>query len=100
MANLPTFKYKNTPVYVRSCHYGNMPSKLQRTCFCCLEKVNNCMAVLLINNYKEIPNVILHDECYERWKDKTDELCDDIAKAYDEYKKLNGIFGSWITEDD
>ena len=97
MANLPTFKYKNTPVYARNWHYGNMPSKLQRTCFCCNKKINNCMAVLLINNYKEIPNVILHDECYEQWKDKTDELCDDIAEAYYEYKKykkLNGIFGS------
>lgn len=94
MANLTTFKYKNTPVYVRRGHYRNMPSELQRTCFCCNEKMNNCMVVLLINNYKEIPNVILHDECYEQWKDKTDELCDDIAEVYDEYKKLNGIFGS------
>ncbi len=91
MANLTTFKYKNTPVYVRSWHYGNMPSKLQRTCFCCNKKINNCMAVLLINNYKEIPNVILHDECYEQWKNKTDELCDDIAKAHDDYKRLNEI---------
>ena len=93
MANLPTFKYKNTPVYVRNWHYGNMPSKLQRTCFCCNKKINNCMAVLLINNYKEIPNVILHEECYEQWKNKTDELCDDIAKAHDDYKRLNEFFG-------
>ena len=94
MANLPTFKYKNTPVYIRRGHYRNMPSELQRTCFCCNEKMNNCMVVLLISNYKEISNVILHDECYEQWKDKTDELCDNIAEAYDEYKKLNGIFGN------
>ena len=94
MANLPTFKYKNTPVYVRHWHCGNMPSKLQRTCFCCGEKVNNCMAVLLINNFKEIPNVLLHDECYEQWKNKTDELCDDIAKSHDDYKRLNEIFGN------
>lgn len=93
MANLTTFKYKNTPVYVRSCHCGNMPSELQRTCFCCGEKVNNCMAVLLINNFKEIPNVFLHYECFEHWKNKTDELCDDIAKAHDGYKRLNEIFG-------
>ena len=93
MTNLTTFKYKNTPVYVRSGHYGNRPSKLQRTCFCCNEKMNNCMVVILINNYKEIPNVILHDECYEQWKNKTDELCSEIAKAHDEYKRLNEIFG-------
>lgn len=93
MANLQSFKYKNTPVYVRRWHYGNMPSKLQRTCFCCGEKINNCMAVLLANNYKEIPNVLLHDECFEQWKDITDELCYDIAEAYDDYKKLNEIFG-------
>ena len=94
MINLTPFKYKNSPVYVRRGHYSNMPSELQRTCFCCNERMNNCMVVLLINNYKEIPNVILHGECYEQWKDKTDELCDDIAEVYDEYKKLNGIFGS------
>lgn len=94
MADLKSFKYKNTPVYVRRGHYRNTPSELQRTCFCCNKKMNNCMVVLLINNYKEIPNVILHDECYEQWKDKTDELCDDIAEAYDDYKKLNGIFGN------
>ena len=96
MANLTTFKYKNTPVYVRRSHYGNMPSKLQRTCFCCGEKVNNCMAVLLINNFKEIPNVILHGECFEHWKNKTDELCDDIAKAHDEYKRLSEFFGNGV----
>ena len=93
MANLTTFKYKNTPVYVRRGHYRNMPPELQRTCFCCNEKMNNCMVILLINNYKEIPNVILHNECYEQWKDKTDELCDDITETYDEYKRLNKIFG-------
>ena len=74
MANLPSFEYKGTPVHVRRWHYGNMPSELQRTCFCCNKKINNCMAVLLINNYKEIPNVILHDECFDMWKNKTDEL--------------------------
>ena len=52
------------------------------------------MAVLLINNYKEIPNIILHDECFEHWKNKTDELCSDIAKAHDDYKRLNEIFGN------
>ena len=93
MENLTPFKYKNTPVYVCRGHYRNMPSELQRTCFCCNEKMNNCMVVLLINNYKEIPNVILHDECYEQWKNKTDELCDDIVKAHDDYKRLNEFFG-------
>lgn len=94
MANLQSFKYKGTPVYIRRWHYGNMPSELQRTCFCCEEKINNCNAVLLINNYKKkIPNILLHDECYEQWKNKTDELCDDIAEAYNDYKKLNEIFG-------
>ena len=93
MENLQSFKYKNTPVYVRRGYYGNMPSALQRTCFCCNEKMNNCMVVRLINNYKEIPNVILHDECFEQWKNKTDELCSEIAKAHDEYKRLNEIFG-------
>ena len=58
-----------------------------------IKKNNNCMAVLLINNFKEIPNIILHDECFEHWKNKTDELCDDIVKAHDDYKRLNEIFG-------
>lgn len=93
MANLPSFEYKGTPVHVRRWHYGNMPSELQKTCFCCNKKINNRMAVLLINNHKEIPNVILHDECFEQWKNKTDELCSDIAKAQDDYKRLNEIFG-------
>ena len=93
MSNLPSFEYKGTPVHVRRWHYGNMPSELQRTCFCCGKNINNCMAVLLINNYKEISNVILHDECFEQWKNKTDELCSDIAKAQDDWKRLNKIFG-------
>ena len=92
MTNITSFKYKNTPVYVRRWHYGNMPSELQRTCFCCEEKINNCNAVLLINNYKEIPNVVLHDKCFKCWEDITDELCDEIAEAYNDYKKLNEIF--------
>lgn len=94
MTDLKPFKYKNTPVYVRRWHYGNMPSELQRTCFCCNKKINNETVVLLVNNYKKFPNIILHNKCYEQWEDKTDELCDDIAEAYDDYKKLNGIFGN------
>lgn len=90
---MKNFDYKGTPVFVREWHSGNLPEQMQNTCFCCHRKINNCDATLLINNYKYIPNVVMHSKCFKQWESKTDELCDDICSAHDNWKYLNEIFG-------
>lgn len=90
-----SFDYKDSLVAVREWETGIIPDKMQRTCFCCGKKVNNCKAVLLINNYKYIPNVMLHSECFSRQEDKAEELCDCIQSSYKQYRKLESVFGSY-----
>ena len=87
------FIYKNALVYVREWESGNLSEQIQRTCFCCHKKINNCSATLLINNYKHIPNTIMHTDCFKQWENKTDDLCDDICSAHDTWKYLDEIFG-------
>lgn len=88
-------RYRDSIVAVREWETGKVPEKMQRTCFCCRKKVNNCKAVLLINNYKYIPNVIMHSECFSQQEDKAEELCDSIQSSYEQYRKLDSVFGSY-----
>ena len=54
-----SFDYKDSFVAVREWDAGNIQDDMQRTCFCCGKKINNCRAVLLINNYKYFPNMMI-----------------------------------------
>lgn len=90
---MDNFIYKNSSIVVRTWDYGNFPEKLQRICFCCNKKINNCKATLLINNYEHIPNTVIHTDCFKEWENKTDDLCDDICLAYEQWKKLDEVFG-------
>lgn len=87
------FKYKDSIVAVREWETGIIPEKMQKTCFCCGKKVSSCKAALLINNYRYIPNVVLHSECFGMQKDKTEELFDSIQSSYEQYRKLESVFG-------
>lgn len=89
------FKYKDSFVAVREWETGIIPKEMQRTCFCCGEKINRCRAVLLINNYRYIPNVMLHFECFSQQEEKAEELCDSIQSSYEQYRKLDSVFGSY-----
>lgn len=93
------FMYKDTSVWFKEYESGNLPKELQRTCFCCGKKINKCKVVLLINNYKIIPNVLMHSECFSEWKNKTDELLGDIENSYSKWNQLNNVFGSLIGSD-
>lgn len=88
-----SFDYKDSFVAVREWETGRIPDKMQRTCFCCRKKINNCRAVLLINNYEYIPNTTLHSACFDEQEGHLDELCDNIRSAYVQYRELEVIFG-------
>lgn len=85
--------YKGTDVWFREHTTGNLPEDLQRICFCCRKKVNNCKSVLVINNHAILPNTLMHSECFEEWKTKTDDLLENIESSYNQWKQLNDIFG-------
>ncbi len=90
---MESFEYKDSFVYVQKYHTGNLAEKIQKTCFCCNKKINNCRGVLLINNYKYIPNVLIHEECFKKWENKKEVLCDNIYTKYRQWKELGEIFG-------
>ena len=87
------FRYKETSVGVDRYNTGNLPKNLRRHCFCCNEEMNRCDVVLLINNQAHIPNTLIHESCWKQWQNKPEELCSDIEKAYEDYKKLDSVFG-------
>lgn len=64
-----------------------------RRCFCCNNTIQNGKAKLIANEHKDIPFVLIHEKCFEVWKNKTDELLSDIESAYNDYKNLQRIFG-------
>ena len=88
------FYYKGNIVGCRS-HIRHFSHLNRKNCFCC---GNECKdgenVVLLINNYKSFANVLIHKDCFEQWEHNTDKLCKDLESAYEEYKKLDMIFGS------
>ena len=64
-----------------------------KVCFCCGKEVKDGeSAILLINNYKSFPNMLLHEDCFEYFKNKTDELCADFENEYNKYKELSKMF--------
>ena len=89
------FYYKGNVVAVLNLKFSEQNHEKGRSCWCCGgEFKHNEECVALINNYRDIPNMLLHKECFEQYD--TDEarceLCDKIAKDYSEYTRLNKIF--------
>lgn len=65
-----------------------------KTCFCCEKEICDGESVtLLINNCVSFPNVLLHQACFKKWENKTDELCGDLEESYNRYKQLESVFG-------
>lgn len=92
MNNHYTVDYKNMPVIISKYKTGTPPKEHQRTCFCCNEKINDGLTVILMNSNKHIPNTYIHEKCFDPWSKKTETLCEDIESAYKQYQKLNDVF--------
>lgn len=86
-----TTKYKDSNVYFTT-HNGRWSMNPHR-CFCCNNFIQDGKAILVVNNHQYIPNVLIHEECFDGWKNKTDELVSDIESAYVDYKNLQEVFG-------
>ena len=88
---MESFDYKDSFVAVRRYNTGQLPKELRRDCYCCKDKINNCRAVLLINNHKYIPNVLIHEECFDARQNKV-EFFEEIEGKYQEFKSLCSTF--------
>lgn len=91
---MENFYYKDTFVAVRNCKFVSRNHNEGKTCWCCgNEFQDNEQCILLINNYKHIPNMIIHKDCFDRVNPKyREQLCENIEKDYKEYNELNKIF--------
>ena len=91
---IENFNYKDTFVVVRDCKFIIENHKKGKTCLCCgKEFQNNEKCILLINNYKYIPNVIIHKDCFDRvLPEYKERLFENIEKDYKEYQELKKIF--------
>lgn len=88
---MENFYYKDTFVAVRNCKFRGRNHEDGKVCWCCEEEFqDNDECVLLINNYKHIPNMILHKKCFDN--SNKESLCQHIEWDYQEYKKYQKIF--------
>ena len=51
---------------------------------------------LLANNYKHIPNILIHSECLDKWEGRKEELCEKIEEEYLDWMGKNEIFGTFV----
>lgn len=88
-----TINYKDS--FVKVHHFKNLPMYLNpRKCYCCNENIGSDEnVILMINNHKYIPNMLLHEVCYNSFTNK-ENFIGNIEKGYREYKDKNEIFGN------
>lgn len=85
-------KYKESDVWFRECNgaWDINP----HDCYCCNKPIKTGeKATLIFNNYKYIPNILVHSECFDEQKLKVCELLADIEESYNQYKMLSRVFG-------
>ena len=93
MSNVKIIKYKDSLVHLRECDGNGIRKFNPHRCFCCNEQIKDGKALLVINNYKYIPNVFIHEKCFKECENTTDKLFSDIEEAWKKYKSLKEIFG-------
>lgn len=88
-----TINYKDS--FVKVHHFKNLLMYLNpRKCYCCNENIGSDEnVILMINNHKYIPNMLLHEVCYNSFTNK-ENFIGNIEKDYREYKDKNEIFGN------
>lgn len=88
-----TIPYKDSTVYIAETEADFSTREKPPVCWCCMHNVNRGKAIMLFNNFKHFPNMVMHEKCFDSVKHNTDELFEAIEKDYNEYKTLNIIFG-------
>lgn len=91
MSNVKIIKYKDSRVHLRECN--GIGKFNPHRCFCCNEQIKDGKAILVINNYRYIPNVFIHEKCFKECENNTDALFSNIEGAWKKYKILKEIFG-------
>lgn len=84
------FIYKDTKIYAIE-HNGRW-ELTSRRCICCNQPIKNGKALLVINNYKHIPNIIIHTECFNKYDGNYNELFSIIETEWQHYKDMREVF--------
>lgn len=89
-----TINYKDSIIKVY--HSKNLPMYLNLgKCYCCNKNIESGEQVaLMVSNNEYIPNMLLHEACYESFNNK-ENFIGNIEKDYREYKVKNEIFGNF-----
>lgn len=83
-------EYKGSPVYIKKLN-ANWEINPHR-CFCCREQIKKGEVLLLMNMYRYIPNILIHEECFKKWEGNTNSLFSDIEDSWKKYKALKEVF--------
>lgn len=88
--------YKGTIVRCRETMATNT-TKPQKKCLCCGKEIKNGSKItVMFNNYKKLPNMILHSECFaeDKQKGRINDLLSEVEQSYKQWKWVSPSFGS------
>jgi hypothetical protein len=88
------FYYKDITIAVRKCKFRIQNYAENKTCWCCgNEFQDNEQCVLLISNFRYIPNMIVHKDCFDDCSPRDRiRMCAKVERKYQEYERLSKIF--------
>ena len=95
MKKTEKIQYKGSIVTVRRWYHRDTGG-LKRRCFVCRKEIQDGEVTLLANNYKHIPNILIHSECLDKWEGRKEELCGKIEEEYLDWMEKNEIFGTFV----
>lgn len=88
-----TIPYKDSTVYVAETNANFSSRERPPVCWCCMHNVNHGKAIMLFNNFKHFPNMVMHEKCFGDLSHSPNKLFEAIEEDYRKYKTLNIIFG-------
>lgn len=88
-----TISYKDSTVYVAETNADFSSRKEPPVCWCCMHNVNRGKAIMLFNNFKYFPNMVMHEKCFNDLSHSPNKLFEAIEEDYSKYKTLSIIFG-------
>ena len=87
-------EYKNSKVHMCNCTFKQQNHPEERICYICNNKFhNNDNCIILCNNHKYIPNMLLHSHCFNELSNNAKRiLLLDIESNYKKFLELEKIF--------
>ena len=90
MASLDFINYKDSFIYMKECN-ANWGQN-NKICYCCKKPIKDGKILMVINNNRYFPNILIHPDCYSKHKNNPEKLFAKIEENYKSHKEMRQIF--------